>query len=49
MNQQEAIRAVIVRRLRAGRTMKEVMSYGNITVYDVERKVEKFYRFWRIC
>ena len=31
--------------LRAGRTMKEIMSYGNIsksTVYDVERKFEKF-------
>jgi hypothetical protein len=32
--------------------MKEIMSYGNInkiTVYDFERKIEKFYRFWRIC
>jgi hypothetical protein len=45
MNHQEAIRAVIVCRLRAGRTMKEIMSFGNInkiTVYDVERKFEKF-------
>ena len=45
MNHQEAIRAVIVCRLRAGRTTKGIMSYGNInkiTVYDVERKFEKF-------
>jgi hypothetical protein len=45
MNQQEATRAVMVCGLRAGRTMKEIMSYGNIsksTVYDVERKFEKF-------
>ncbi len=48
MNQQEATRAVMVCGLRAGRTMKEIMSYryGNIsksTVYDVERKFEKFF------
>jgi len=45
MNHQEAIRAVIVCRLRAGRTTKGIMSYGNInkiTVYDVERKFENF-------
>ena len=45
MNQQEAPRAVTVCRLRAGRTMKEKMSYGNInksTVYDVERMFEHF-------
>ena len=44
MNHQEAIRAVIVCRLRGGRTTKGIMSYGNInktTVYDVERKFEK--------
>ncbi len=45
MNQKEATRAVIVCGLRAGRTIKEAMSYGNInksTVYDVERKFEHF-------
>jgi hypothetical protein len=45
MNQQEATRAMIVCGLRAGRNMKEIMSYGNInksTVYDVERKFKKF-------
>jgi hypothetical protein len=45
MNQQGSTRAVIVCRLRAGRTMKEIMSYGNINkniVYDVERKFDKF-------
>jgi hypothetical protein len=45
MYQQEATRAVMVCGLRAGRTMKEIMSYGNInksTVYEVERKFEKF-------
>ncbi len=44
MNQQEATRVVIVCGLRAGRNMKEIMSYGNInksTVYDVERKFKK--------
>jgi hypothetical protein len=43
INQHEATRAVMVCGLR--RTMKEIMSYGNIsksTVYDVERKFEKF-------
>jgi hypothetical protein len=45
MNQQGSTRAVIVCGLRAGRTMKEIMSYGNINksiVYDVERKFDKF-------
>jgi hypothetical protein len=46
MNQQEASRAVIVCRLRAGHTTKEIMSYekniNESTVYDVERKFEKF-------
>ncbi len=44
MNQQEATRSVIVCGLRAGRTMKEIMSYGNIkkSTVDVERKLEKF-------
>jgi len=45
MNQQGPTRAVIVCGLRAGRTMKEIMSYGNINkniVYDVERKFDKF-------
>ncbi len=45
MNQQEATRAVMVCGPCAGRTMKESLSYGNIsksTVYDVERKFEKF-------
>jgi hypothetical protein len=48
MNQQEATRAVIVCGLRAGRNMKEIMSYGNInksTVYGVERKFKKFITF----
>ncbi len=39
------LQCVIVCGLRAGRTMKEIMSYGNInksTVYDVERKSEHF-------
>jgi hypothetical protein len=45
MNQQGSTRAVIVCGLRAGRTMKEIMSYGNINksiVYNVKRKFEKF-------
>jgi hypothetical protein len=45
MNQQGSTRAVIVWGLRAGRTMKEIMSYGNInksSVYDVEKKIDKF-------
>jgi hypothetical protein len=45
MNQQGSTRAVIVCGLRAGRTMKEIMSYGNINksiVYDVGRKFYKF-------
>jgi hypothetical protein len=44
MNQQGSTRAVIVCGLRAERTMKEIMSYGNINksiVYDVERKFDK--------
>jgi hypothetical protein len=48
MNQQGSTRAVIVCGLRAGHTMKEIMSYGNINksiVYDVERKFEKFIAF----
>jgi hypothetical protein len=46
LNQQEASLAMIVCGLRAGRTRKEIMSYGNInksTVYDVERKFEHFH------
>ena len=45
MNQQGSTRAVIVCGLRAGRTMKEIMSYGNInknTLHDFERKFEHF-------
>ncbi len=45
MDQQEATRAVIVCGLRAGRTMKEIMSYGNInksSVYDIQSNFEKF-------
>jgi hypothetical protein len=45
MYQQEATRAVMFSGLGAGRTMKEIMSYGNIsksTVYEVERKFDKF-------
>jgi hypothetical protein len=30
MNEQEASKTVMVCGLRAGRTMKEIMSYGNI-------------------
>jgi hypothetical protein len=46
MNQQGSTRAVIVCGHGAGRTMKEIMSYGNINktiVYYVERKFEKFF------
>ncbi len=42
MNQQVATEAGIVCGLRAGRYMKEIMSYGNInksTVYDVEENL----------
>ena len=51
MNQQVATEAGIVCGLRAGRYMKEIMSYGNInksTVYDVERKFEHFQNKYRI-
>ncbi len=45
MNQQQASKAVMVCGLRAGRTMKEIMSYGNInksTVYEVEKSLNNF-------
>jgi transposase len=45
MNQQESTRAVIVAGLRAGRTVKEIMSFANIkksTVYDVKKKYYEF-------
>ncbi len=45
MNKWEASRAVTVCGLRAGRTMKDIMSYGNInksTDYDFGRKFEHF-------
>jgi hypothetical protein len=45
MNQQGASIAVMVCGLRAGRIMKEIMSYGNInksTVYEVEKSLKKF-------
>ena len=45
MKQEEGTRVVIVCGLRAGRTVEEIMSYGNIkksTVYDVKKKFDEF-------
>jgi hypothetical protein len=48
MNQQEATRAGAVSWLRAGHTVKEIMSYGHFnknTVYDGKMEVRQIYCF----